>query len=223
MLAQTVWLLQRWLAAGRAPFSNMFETLALFAWTVAVVYLALQWRRRIPILGAASAALAVVTMAVALAFDPSITPLPAALRSRWLAAHVFACLLAYGSVAVAAIASVVWLFKNRRASSIDGDLRPLLESVADKAITFGFLLLTFGIIAGAVWANSAWGSYWSWDPKETWALITWLIYAVYLHCRHVRGWRGARSAWVSVAGFCSVLFTYAGVSFLMGGMHSYAK
>ena len=98
-----------------------------------------------------------------------------------------------------------------------------LETLTDNAVTFGFLLLTVGIIAGAVWANSAWGSYWSWDPKETWALITWLIYAGYIHCRHVRGCRGRAAAWVAVAGFASVLFTYAGVSFLMGGMHSYAK
>lgn len=221
LLAQTVWLALRWMAAGRAPFSSMFETLALFAWAVVVVFLALQWRTRMPVLGAAAAALAVLALGGALAFDGSIAPLTPALRSRWLAAHVLACFLAYGSVAVAAMASAVWLWRHRR--STDPADRTALETVSDRAITFGFLLLTFGIIAGAVWANSAWGSYWSWDPKETWALITWLIYAVYLHCRHARGWRGARSAWVSVAGFGSVVFTYAGVSFLMGGMHSYAK
>ena len=94
--------------------------------------------------------------------------------------------------------------------------------VTDKSISFGFLFLTVGIISGAVWANSAWGTYWSWDPKETWSLITWFIYAIFLHCRFMRGWRGKRAAWISVIGFASVVFTYLGVNFLLSGLHSYA-
>lgn len=219
--AQTTWLVLRWITAGRPPFSNLFESLSLFAWTLVVVYLVLQWRRRLPFLGAATALLAVIALGGSLTLDSSISPLSPALRSRWLAGHVVACFLAYGSVAVAAIASAAWLFVRRRSG--DASMLLSLEVVADRAITFGFLLLTLGIIAGAVWANSAWGSYWSWDPKETWALITWLIYAGCLHCRHVRGWRGAHAAWLSVSGFGSVIFTYAGVSFLMGGMHAYAR
>ena len=96
------------------------------------------------------------------------------------------------------------------------------EAVTDKSISFGFLFITVGIVSGAVWANSAWGTYWSWDPKETWSLITWFIYAVYLHCRFMRGWRGKRAAWISVIGFASVVFTYVGVNFLLSGLHSYA-
>ena len=91
-----------------------------------------------------------------------------------------------------------------------------------KTISFGFLFLTVGIITGAVWANSAWGTYWSWDPKETWSLITWFIYAIYLHCRYMRGWSGKKAAWISVIGFASVIFTYIGVNFLLSGLHSYA-
>jgi cytochrome c-type biogenesis protein CcsB len=228
VVAQTAWLVLRWVSAGRAPFSNLFESLALFAWTLVVVFLVLQRRKQVPALGAATALLAVVVLAAAAALDSGITPLTPALRSRWLAFHVFACFLGYGAVAVAALSGAGWLILHKRASASASaagapERMDALESVTDRAISFGFLLLTVGIVAGAVWANSAWGTYWSWDPKETWAFITWLIYAGYLHCRHLRGWRGKPAAWLSVAGFASVIFTYAGVSFLMGGMHSYAR
>lgn len=227
-VAQTVWLVLRWIAAGRPPFSNMFETLVLFAWALVLTYLALQWRKRVPVLAGATAALALLALFVATSFDSSIQPLTPALRSRWLAGHVIACFLAYGAIAVAAISGAAYLLVSRKskcgkcASCKCTRQADALDGITDKAITFGFLLLTIGIIAGAVWANSAWGSYWSWDPKETWALITWLIYAVYLHARHMRGWRGKRAAWIAVTGFAAVIFTYVGVSFLLGGKHSYA-
>jgi cytochrome c-type biogenesis protein CcsB len=96
-----------------------------------------------------------------------------------------------------------------------------LDAIAYKTIGFGFLFLTLGIISGAVWANSAWGTYWSWDPKETWSLITWFIYAIYLHIRFRKGWRGKKAAWVSVIGFVAMLFTYFGVNYLLSGLHSY--
>jgi cytochrome c-type biogenesis protein CcsB len=192
-------------------------------------YLALQWRKRVPVLAGVTAALALAALFIATTFDSSIEPLSPALRSRWLAGHVIACFLAYGAVAVAAISGAAYLIAARKATC--GKCAhckcvkhaDTFDAVTDKAITFGFLLLTIGIIAGAIWANSAWGSYWSWDPKETWALITWLIYAVYLHARHLRGWRGKRAAWIAVIGFASVIFTYVGVSFLLGGKHSYAR
>jgi cytochrome c-type biogenesis protein CcsB len=99
----------------------------------------------------------------------------------------------------------------------------MLDEFNYQLILFGFLWLSLGIITGSVWANSAWGSYWSWDPKETWSLITWLIYAAMLHARSVKGWRGNRVAWLSLLGFGCVLFTYFGVNFLLSGLHSYAQ
>ncbi|CAD7777191.1 Cytochrome c biogenesis protein CcsA [Candidatus Methanoperedenaceae archaeon GB50] len=97
-----------------------------------------------------------------------------------------------------------------------------LDALIYQTITFGFTLLTVGIITGAVWADKAWGSYWSWDPKETWSLITWFIYATFIHCRLVKGWREKKMAVLSIIGFASVLFTYFGVNFLLSGLHSYA-
>ena len=218
-LAQTTYMVLRWIAAGRAPFSNMFESLVLFAWTIVVVYLAMQMRRQLPVLGAATALLAVLVLAYASTYqDSTIRPLMPALRSNWLTVHVFTCFLGYGGFAIAALSSLGYLLTPKS--------RPQIEAAFDtataKTISFGFLFLTAGIITGAVWANSAWGTYWSWDPKETWSLITWFIYAVFLHCRFMRGWRGKRAAWISVIGFASVIFTYYGVNFWLSGLHSYA-
>ena len=221
VLAQTVYLILRWIQAGRAPFSNMFESLVLFAWAVVVVYLALRMRREIPALGLATALLAVLTLAYASTYqDSTIKPLMPALRSNWLTFHVFTCFLGYGAFAIAFAASVAYLVavaRRGRPETVDA-----LDATTAKTISFGFLFLTVGIMSGAVWANSAWGTYWSWDPKETWSLITWLIYAVFLHCRFMRGWKGKRAAWISVIGFASVIFTYFGVNYLLSGLHSYA-
>jgi ABC-type transport system involved in cytochrome c biogenesis permease subunit len=217
-LAQTTYVILRWIAAGRAPFSNMFESMVLFAWTIVVVYLALQVRREIPVLGTATALLAVLTLAYASTYETKIQPLMPALRSNWLTVHVFTCFLGYGGFAIAALSSIGYLVTPKSRPQIE----VAFDTATAKTISFGFLFLTAGIITGAVWANSAWGTYWSWDPKETWSLITWFIYAVFLHCRFMRGWKGKRAAWISVIGFASVIFTYYGVNVLLGGLHSYA-
>jgi cytochrome c-type biogenesis protein CcsB len=239
-LVQTAYMITRWVAAGRAPFSNMFESLVLFVWALVVVYLALQLRRKIPVLAVGTALMAVLVLAYASTYEAKIEPLMPALRSNWLTVHVFTCFLGYGAVTVAMLSSAgyLWLAKRQAraaaatahdASGTEIKARPAtsstmaaLEAVTDKSISFGFLFLTVGIISGAVWANAAWGTYWSWDPKETWSLITWFIYAIFLHCRFMRGWRGNRAAWISVIGFASVVFTYIGVNFLLSGLHSYA-
>jgi len=213
-------MITRWVAAGRAPFSNMFESLVLFVWALVVVYLALQFRRKIPVLATGTALMAVLILAYASTFESKIEPLMPALRSNWLFVHVFTVFLGYGAVTIAMLSSIGYLFITRKLER--SPTAEALEAITDKSISFGFLFLTVGIIAGAVWANSAWGTYWSWDPKETWSLITWFIYAIFLHCRFMRGWRGKRAAWISVIGFASVVFTYLGVNFLLSGLHSYA-
>jgi len=222
VVVQTAYLILRWVAAGRAPLSNMFESLVLFVWALVVVHLALQLRRKIPVLAAGTALIAVLTLAYASTFESKIQPLMPALRSNWLTVHVFTCFLGYGAVAIAMLSSLAYLFAARGGKPARAEILGALEAATDKTISFGFLFLTVGIISGAVWANSAWGTYWSWDPKETWSLITWFTYAVYLHCRFMRGWRGRRAAWISVIGFASVVFTYIGVNFLLSGLHSYA-
>lgn len=220
-VAHLVYIIWRWHEAGRPPFSNMFESLVLFAWATVLVYLVIRIRMHIPVLGAAAALMATVTLAYASSFGSDIEPLVPALRSNWLTFHVFTCFLGYSGFAISFIASIAYLVMTRE-SREPQQAGEMMESVMARTVAFGFIFLTVGIITGSVWANSAWGTYWSWDPKETWSLITWFIYAAFLHCRYMRGWTGRRAAWISVVGFVSVLFTYVGVNLLLSGLHSYA-
>jgi cytochrome c-type biogenesis protein CcsB len=153
--------------------------------------------------------------------DPNIRPLIPALQSNWLVAHVFTCFLGYAGFAVSFVAAILLLVSRASANiaSVLPDKR-LLDEIVYRSILIGFPLLTLGIITGAAWAEHAWGSYWSWDPKETWSLITWLVYAGFLHARLSRGWSGRRTALLSVIGFFAVMFTYFGVNYLPG-LHSY--
>lgn len=225
VLALTAYMGMRWMAAGRPPFSNMFESLVLFGWTVPLANLLLLLRGKIPTaLTAATALLAVLLLVYASAFQSSeIKPLMPALRSNWLTFHVLSCLLGYGAFAMSFMTAIGYLFATRAASQVSPENRELLQVIMSKTVSFGFLFLTIGIATGAVWANVAWGTYWSWDPKETWSLITALIYAVFLHGRFMRGWQGKRMAWICIIGFLSVLITYVGVNYLMKGLHSYAS
>ncbi|MCX6996596.1 MAG: c-type cytochrome biogenesis protein CcsB [Kiritimatiellaeota bacterium] len=225
VLAVTVYLGARWVAAGRAPFSNMFESLVLFAWTIPLVQLVLRARGLMPAaMTTTTALLAVLLLVYASAFHSSeIQPLMPALRSNWLTFHVLSCLLGYGAFAVSCLASLGYLGASREARPTPSGNQELFAAIMTRTVSFGFLFLTVGIVTGAVWANVAWGTYWSWDPKETWSLITWLIYAVFLHGRYLRGWTGRRMAWLSILGFLSVLVTYVGVNYLMKGLHSYAS
>ena len=222
MAVQLAYIITRWAAAGRPPFSNMFESLVLFAWAVAVIYLLLRLRVNIPLLAAPAALMSGLVLVYASAFFPSdIQPLVPALRSNWLTFHVFTCFLGYAGFAVSFFAGIGFLFADRAGSATPPASKNTLETVMDRTVSFGFIFLSLGIVTGAVWANSAWGTYWSWDPKEVWSLITWMIYAGFLHCRFMRGWRGKRAAWISIIGFVSVLFTYVGVNLLLSGLHSY--
>ena len=154
-----------------------------------------------------------------------IQPLIPALKSNWLIAHVITCFLGYAGFAIAFAISFMYLFKQRdvegKSSLLSYFPKPrVLDELTHQMVMFGFLFLSIGIITGAVWANSAWGSYWSWDPKETWSLITWFIYATLLHARMMRGWYGKRIAYLAIIGFMAVIFTYFGVNYLPG-LHSY--
>jgi ABC-type transport system involved in cytochrome c biogenesis permease subunit len=147
--------------------------------------------------------------------DKEITPLMPALKSNWLTIHVLTCFIGYAALTVAFVSSLILIIKRKDEINLD--------AISYKMVAFGFLFLTLGIISGSVWANSAWGTYWSWDPKETWSLITWFIYAIYLHTRLRKGWKGKKAAWLSVIGFFAMLFTYFGVNYLLSGLHSYGS
>ncbi|MBF0301419.1 MAG: c-type cytochrome biogenesis protein CcsB [Desulfamplus sp.] len=246
-IGNTIGIILRWIESykigyGHAPFSNMYESLVFFSWTVAALYIFVEIKYRERIIGVFATPLVFLAIAYA-SLSPSIsdkiTPLIPALKSNWLIAHVITCFLGYAGFAVAFGFSIMYLIKpielntesrtlenkggKNQINSLFAKLPPLdvMDELTHQMVMFGFLFLTIGIITGAVWANSAWGTYWSWDPKETWSLITWFIYAILLHLRMMRGWHGKRIAWVSIVGFMAVLFTYFGVN-LLPGLHSYA-
>ncbi|MBT8339922.1 MAG: c-type cytochrome biogenesis protein CcsB [Desulfatitalea sp.] len=235
LAGNTAGILLRWVESyqlgeglGHAPFSNMYESLVFFAWTIGVIFLVVERRYRNWTIGAVAAPLACLAMAYAsLSPDKSIQPLIPALQSNWLIAHVITCFLGYAAFAVAFAVSILFLMRSKTDAPANADRRidipsaAVLDELTHQLVMFGFLFLTAGIITGAVWAKQAWTRYWSWDPKETWSLITWFIYAALLHFRMMRGWRGRRIAILSIIGFGAVLFTYFGVSFLLAGLHSY--
>lgn len=210
----SVYIGMRWQAAGRPPLSNMFESLVIFAWAIAIAFIFVDLKYRIKSVAILSALLSLLALGYASLLDKEIAPLLPALKSNWLTIHVLTCFIGYAALTISFSASVILLFKKDNLKNLD--------SISYKMIALGFLFLALGIITGAVWANSAWGTYWSWDPKETWSLITWFVYAIYLHARIRRGWRGKKAAWLSVLGFLAMLFTYFGVNYLLSGLHSYA-
>ncbi len=240
LLVHTIGIGVRWyesyeLGIGHAPLTNMYESVVFFAWTIVALYLFIEWKFKTQIIGAFTVPFAFLAMAyasISTDINKSISPLVPALQSNWLIAHVVTCFIGYAAFAVAAGLGVMYLLKNEALKSTEtnqsGILTALpslkiLDSITHKVMIFGFIWLTIGIITGAVWANSAWGTYWSWDPKETWSLITWFIYAITLHARYTRGWGGTRIAWLAILGFLSVIFTYYGVNFLLSGLHSYGS
>jgi len=237
LVIQTAGILLRWresyaLGYGHAPLSNLYESLVFAAWAIILIYLVLELRAKQRVLGVFPALFAFLAMAYAsfsTQVDSTIQPLVPALKSNWLIAHVVTCFLGYAAFAVSCGISALYLIRKAQRDNPHPKgvfaLLPAprqLDEFNYQMIVFGFLWLSLGIITGSIWANSAWGTYWSWDPKETWSLITWLVYAALLHARTMQGWRGSRVAWLSVVGFGCVLFTYFGVNFLLSGLHSYA-
>jgi len=224
------WIESYQLDAGHAPFSNLYESLIFFAWTIVFFQLLIERKSGNRSIGAFITPLAFLAMAYA-SLSPGISsriePLIPALKSNWLIAHVVTCFLGYAAFAIAFSLSLMYLLQKldeSKSKTLFSRLTPsrsVLDDMSYQMVIIGFLMLTIGIITGAVWAHTAWGTYWSWDPKETWSLITWLVYAALLHSRMVRGWRGKRLALFSIIGFFCVLFTYFGVNYLPG-LHSYA-
>ncbi len=239
LLVQTAGIGLRWaesyrMGYGHIPLANMYESLVFASWAIMIIYLVFEWRIRQRAMGVLPALFSFLAMAYASfskGVDSKIQPLVPALKSNWLIAHVVTCFLGYSAFAVSFGLSALYLAKKKYGGEVEAQNGALafLPSVSQlewfnyQLVLFGFLWLSVGIITGAVWANSAWGTYWSWDPKETWSLITWLIYAAVLHARNLKGWKGEKTAWLSMIGFGCVLFTYFGVNFLLSGLHSYAR
>jgi len=235
LLIQTAGIGLRWIESyrmgiGHAPLTNMYESVVFFSWTIILLYLFIEWKFKTRTIGAFAVPLGFLAMAYA-SFAPinkGINPLIPALQSNWLLSHVVTCFVGYAAFAIAAALGVMYLLKAYFGSDkkdVAGLLPPLsvLDDIIHKSMVLGFIWLTAGIITGAIWANSAWGTYWSWDPKETWSLITWFVYAITLHARYTRGISGKTIAWLSLIGLLSVIFTYYGVNFLLSGLHSYGS
>ena len=214
---------------GYVPLSNMYESLIFFSWTIVLIYLILEFKYRQKIIGifvTPFAFLAIALTSIIPGIDAKITPLVPALQSNWLTIHVTTCFFGYASFAVSFGISILYLIRDRKEGEPAGISKwlpstPILDEINYKSIVIGFPMLTLGIVTGAAWANYAWGTYWSWDPKETWSLITWFIYAAFLHARLTRDWRGRKAAMLSIIGFVAVMFTYFGVNYLLSGLHSY--
>jgi len=249
-LASTYHIGARWYLAGRAPLSNQYESVIFLVWAFVGVYLLFKHYsgRELEWLAPWTGLVAVLSMGGASFLPSEISPLVPALQSNWLFIHVSTVMTGYGALLLSFLGAAVFSFmgksehkehkdhkdhkdhhkehKDHKADHKEHkagheDRRKSLESLIYRACLVGFWLLTLGIITGAVWANSAWGSYWSWDPKETWSLITWLYYAVAIHLRRTKGWRDKKFAGLMLWGFVLVMFTYFGVNYLMSGLHSY--
>ncbi len=222
-------LITRYVEAGYTPVANLHESLSFFAWTIVGIFLIFDARYRMTVLGAFSCPLALTLMVFGSAAPKTIKEMNPALDSWWFPVHVTLAFLGNAVFTVAFVAGVMYLLqermlKSKKFSALYYRLPSLeiLDTINYKCLSFGFPLMTMGIISGAVWANSAWGGYWRWDPKETWALITWFLYAALLHGRLTIGWRGRRAAIFAIIGFLCLLFTFLGVNLLLSDMHSFS-
>jgi cytochrome c-type biogenesis protein CcsB len=226
--AHTAAIVTRFTVSGYFPVTNLYESVSFFAWAIILFFIGYERRYGIKIMGVFIVPVALVMMASGTFLRKEIVGLVPALQSPWLFFHTTAAFLGYAAFGVTFAGGIMYILQERqlkgRAPGMFYYRLPPLE-VVDRlnyhSLTIGFVFLTLGIITGAVWAEAAWGSYWSWDPKETWSLITWFIYAAILHARLTIGWRGRKAAWLAVIGFAAVLFTFLGVNLLLGGLHSY--
>ena len=247
----TLQLISRWSISGHFPISNLYESLYFLTWGISLGQLLIEREYQSPIIPSIAIPIELLSVAFACFVLPDELKLSSnlvpALRSSWLVMHVSVIMLSYAALIIGSLLSAAVLFTNiekplqiRSSSSGVGGfkfsnqyslndlLNPVefshseeLDTLSYRSILIGFVLLTLGLISGAVWANEAWGTWWSWDPKETWAFISWLFYAAYLHMRISKGWQGRRPALLASGGFLVVLVCYLGVNFLGIGLHSY--
>ena len=210
----------RGFAAGRLPLANQFEFATAFAWCIALLAILLRRRLNEPWLGALTSAAAFLILSFAALQPRRVSELMPALRSAWFSFHIGSAVFSYSAFMIAACVSLRYVMLCGKPDAGEKRL-DRLDYLSYRMIAFGFLMLTVTILTGCIWAEQAWSAFWTWDPKETWALITWLIYAAYLHLRLQRKWQGRRMAVYALAGIVCVLFTFIGVNILFTGLHSY--
>lgn len=227
-LTHTLAIVLRAQEVGHLPLTSLHEAMTFFSWTITLVFLISRFKYRIDFLGAFVVPLAFITLGYAAVLPSEVRPILPVLKSSWLAIHVTLAVLGNAAFAVTFGAGIMYLIQERqlkrkkpgafyyRLPSLE-----VLDELGYRALAIGFPIQTLGIITGSLWAAYAFGSYWRWDPKETWTLITWFIYAVLLHGRLAVGWRGRRAAVLYIVGFCTVMFTFVGLSLLTEGYHSF--
>ncbi|MDI6727441.1 MAG: c-type cytochrome biogenesis protein CcsB [Thermodesulfovibrionales bacterium] len=221
-------IIYRYAAAGQLPITSMHEASSFFAWCIVLIFFFLEYKYKIGIMGSFIMPIVFIFMLSSSVFPRGIRPLTPVLQSYWLPVHTFLAFLGNAAFAVACGIGTMYLLQEHYLKSKHlGDLfkrlpsLQVLDEINYRLITIGFPLLTLAIITGALWAESAWGSYWRWDPKEVWSLITWFIYALVLHVRLTAGWRGKRAAILSIIGFLAILFTFFGVNLLLKSLHAF--
>lgn len=224
----------RGIGAGRVPWSNMYEFAMTGTLLVTAVYLGVLFWKDLRFLGSFMTGLVTVLLGASTMFYVEIVPLMDPLKSVWLVIHVFVASLATAFLALAFALSVLQLLQARRQARLDPDAAPkksllrtlpdadTLEGLAYRFAIIGFIFWTFTLIAGSIWAQDAWGRYWGFDTKEVWTFIIWVLYAGYIHARATRGWRGTRSAWLSIVGFVAVIFNFTIVNMFFEGLHAYS-
>ncbi|WP_433498836.1 c-type cytochrome biogenesis protein CcsB [Sphaerimonospora sp. CA-214678] len=215
-------ILARGIAVDRWPWGNMYEFVVAMCFAAVTTFLVLLIRWPIRFLGAFVTVTAALGLGFAVLFlHVQAGPVPPSLNTYWIAIHVSAAIVASGLFTVAAVCAILYLVRNDGRPSVLPS-RADLERVVHNAIVIAFPIWTFAVIAGALWADRAWGRYWGWDPKEVWSFITWVVYAAYLHARATAGWRGKAAIIVSLVAFACLLFNLIGVNIFLGGLHSYA-
>jgi ABC-type transport system involved in cytochrome c biogenesis permease subunit len=219
----TALLIMRTISTGHGPFTNQYEFSVAFAWGMVTAYIYFEHRYHVRTIALLVLPISTALLLYAWTVGAESNPLVPALQNNLLLTiHVAVAIVAYGAFSISFAAAILYLTQPE--GGRPGWPKPaLMDEIGYRAVIIGFPLLTMTVVLGAVWAEIAWGSYWSWDPKETASLLTWLIYGAYLHARVARGWVGRRAAWLLVLGFASVLLTFFGNLFFAGSLHSYAK
>jgi len=227
-LLHTIYLLARYFEAGHTPLTNHHETVSFFAWSLTWGFFTFHWRYNVKNFGFFVSPVITLLMVIATFSSRVVTPLPPALKSAWLPVHASIAIMANAFLALAFCGGIMYLLQERELKKKRFGLfytrLPSLEALDNlnqHCLAVGFPLMTLGIITGSIWAEQAWGAYWQWDPKETWSLVTWFLYAALLHQRFTLGWRGRRAAILTIIGFSAAMFTLWGVSFLLSGVHTY--
>ena len=215
LLVHTMLVVWRWIETGHIPTLGNFENALLGGWFIVAMTLWAAWRQRYPLLAAGALPFALLILAVGGVSNTEPSPLIASLQSFWLYIHIFFAWLAYGAYTVACGAGIVYLFKTNKGKKLSPERDSALNELMFRSTVFGFTTDAVMIAAGSIWAKKLWGTYWSWDPVETWSLLSWLIYGLALHLRVTMGWRGRRLAWVLTLAIVTVLISFWGVNLVM--------